>query len=473
MKIYAPNVHLFAYQLRQTTNSNGAETDNLTPLLDGGKAIVKAFGIDTQIPTRDRPGYRVDLLAENLKNDAIVHFEKEPDADFTGIAYPVRIHDTYALALNIRRPERDLQDNKTELVEPTFFKQLNPQHCWHNIRPSIGKTLLLTAWYDPRNKWPFGQFQGKQDNFRDLADRCLKSFQGKDPLPPFYQSGELFGSPIYEYGIPGDANSNTQILVWIFRTSETDRQLQAHYPNLVDILCYRHKIAKSYNKSRSLYKVCFHESRKLKETFDRVEKNLDRGLKADSEEIKTWLKNFPRIAFEYDRFLQDLTNQLLTIQINSQNYKRELQSLQSQLPDRNLSILEAFLESDRLFQEQIRSDLGYLQQRAKLLDRAVETIRSIVEIEQQESLQKLNHNDRDLQNTIAIVGVGLSFAAVGATVSPYLIKEEPDRPLIPLDLSALNSVHPLIFALLFSGFCGLVGAIVTKLIQEFQDKCDP
>ncbi|MEQ9371401.1 MAG: hypothetical protein RIG63_20600 [Coleofasciculus chthonoplastes F3-SA18-01] len=48
----------------------------------------------------------------------------------------------------------------------------------------------------------------------------------------------------------------------------------------------------------------------------------------------------------------------------------------------------------------------------------IETIRGIVETEQAES-------DRALQDTVAIVGVGLAAAAIGATVAPYVIPTEP------------------------------------------------
>jgi len=64
----------------------------------------------------------------------------------------------------------------------------------------------------------------------------------------------------------------------------------------------------------------------------------------------------------------------------------------------------------------------------------IEAIRGIVETEQAES-------DRALQNTVAIIGVGLAAAAIGATVAPYVIATEPRQPILPP--FSTNHFHPL------------------------------
>ncbi|MCW6053449.1 hypothetical protein K4039_26180 [Lyngbya sp. CCAP 1446/10] len=95
-KIYAPNVHLFAYQLRK---ESGEQKDNLKKLFEQGEKILKQFGINQTIDIQDQPGYRVELAAQQTEDNASIFFEKWSDSPITGIAYPVRIHDTFALAL--------------------------------------------------------------------------------------------------------------------------------------------------------------------------------------------------------------------------------------------------------------------------------------------------------------------------------------------------------------------------------------
>lgn len=108
-KIYAPNVHLFAYQLRKESDP---QKDNLKELFEKGENILKKFGINQKIHIQDQPGYRVELLAQQTEDDASIFFEKWSDYPITGIAYPVRIHDTFSLALNVRRPEKTNRELK-------------------------------------------------------------------------------------------------------------------------------------------------------------------------------------------------------------------------------------------------------------------------------------------------------------------------------------------------------------------------
>jgi hypothetical protein len=88
----------------------------------------------------------------------------------------------------------------------------------------------------------------------------------------------------------------------------------------------------------------------------------------------------------------------------------------------------------------------------QLFGQMIEAIRGIVETEQAQS-------DRSLQNTIAIVGVGLGAAGVGIGAAPYLFPQEPISPLLPP--FSTNYLHPLVQSLLFSLAIGVTGAAVT------------
>jgi hypothetical protein len=471
-KIYAPNVHLFAYQLRKESEH---QKDNLKELFEKGENILKQFGINQTIDIQDQPGYRVELLAQQTEDDASIFFEKWSDSPITGIAYPVRIHDTFALALNVRRPEKNEQGIKTSDVDIDFLKRLHPNDCWmpSQVNASLGQTLLLTIWYTPEKTWrPFRNSREDQKKLQSLADKCLRAFiPDKLETPPFYQSGELFGSPIFEYGIPDGLENYCHVLVWIFVTPETDTKLQEEYPNLVDIFCYHHKIVQAYKLSRYVYKVLSHEYKEIEAEIAIVErlpddKTLDA---ADLEELKKALKRIPSLNFSYVGFIRDLDNYRLPLKINLQNYKREIKLLQKKYPQEDLSFLENFSdEKAHIFEEQIQADLDYFAKGSDLLEKALDAIRGRVEIEQAEC-------DRNLQKTIQAVGFGIGAAGVVATSTPYWIKQEPGLIGInkPLSFSALATFILIIFLSLSAGLLtwGIASGVMNgKSSKENPDK---
>jgi len=451
-KIYAPNVHLFAYQLRKESDP---QKDNLKELFEKGENILKEFGINQIIDIQDKPGYRVELLAQQTEDDASIFFEKWSDSPITGIAYPVRIHDTFALALNVRRPEKNEQGIKTADVDIDFFKRLHPNDCWmpSKVNASLGQTLLLTLWYTPEKTWrPFRNSREDKKKLQYLADKCLRAFiPDKLETPPFYQSGELFGSPIFEYGIPDELENYCHVLVWVFVTPETDTKLQEEYPNLVDIFCYRAKIIQAYKLSRSVYKVLSNSYKEIEAEIAIVErlpddKTLDA---ADLEELKKALKRIPSLNFSYVGFIRNLDNYRLPLKINLQNYKREIKLLQKKYPQEDLRFLENFSdENAHIFEEQIQADLDYFANGSDLLEKALDAIRGRVEIEQAEC-------DRNLQKTIQSVGFGIGAAGVVATSAPYWIKQEP--VIIPINKPFISSsLNTFTFIILLSLSVGLL-----------------
>jgi hypothetical protein len=450
-KIYAPNVHLFAYQLRKESEP---QKDNLKELFEKGENILKQFGINQTIDIQDKPGYRVELSAQQTEDNATIFFEKWSDSPITGIAYPVRVHDTFALALNVRRPEKNEQGIKTADVDIDFFKRLHPSDCWmpSQVNASLGQTLLLTLWYTPEKTWQFWNSREDQKKLKSFADKCLRAFiPDKSEIPPFYRPGELFGSPIFEYGIPDELENYCHVLVWVFVTPETDTKLQEEYPNLVDIFCYRAKIIQAYKLSRYVYKVLSDSYKEVKDEIAIVErlpddKTLDA---ADLEELKKALKRIPSLNFSYVGFIRNLDNYRLPLKINLQNYERELKLIQKKYPQEDLSFLEFFAEEKaHIFEEQIQADLDYFANGSDLLEKALDAIRGRVEIEQAEC-------DRNLQKTIQAVGFGIGAAGVVATSAPYWIKQEPviisiNKPFIS------SSLNTFIFIILLSLSAGLL-----------------
>jgi hypothetical protein len=103
------------------------------------------------------------------------------------------------------------------------------------IGSSLGQTLLLTVWYTEEKQWlPWKSPQNRQE-LRELADNCLREFiPNQYSCPDFYREGQLFGSPIFEYGVPTQEKDYCHILIWIFCEADTsDKFKTTTHPLLI------------------------------------------------------------------------------------------------------------------------------------------------------------------------------------------------------------------------------------------------
>ncbi|NEO95608.1 MAG: hypothetical protein F6K56_37740 [Moorea sp. SIO3G5] len=225
-KIYAPNIHLFAFHLRNASSSDSqADRDYDSKLLwHLCHDIFAKFQIQQRLDLREvAEGSRIALLTGATKDNILLPLEGKLSVNndkvirITGQACPLQIYDSYALGLNIRIPEVE-NNHKTEDVDLTVFNYFNPDQCFlpskinSNINSSLGQILLLTAWLPQKQA---------QDShlWKEIADQCVQNFLGEknqDNCPPLYQEGQLFDSPIFEYGIPDQSQDYGQIFVWLF-----------------------------------------------------------------------------------------------------------------------------------------------------------------------------------------------------------------------------------------------------------------
>ena len=465
-KIYAPNVHLFAFHLKDRHPPN-LLWDKCNTLLSQRFSVTKTLEIEEQ------PGYRVDLLKDKTDDDVALHFESKIFLDGTpltiaGLATPLRIHDTYILALNLRRPELDENQKKTNPLDLNVLELLNPSGCLmpSEIGSSLGQTLLLTVWYTEEKQWlPWKSPQNRQE-LRELADNCLREFiPNQYSCPDFYREGQLFGSPIFEYGVPTQEKDYCHILIWIFCEADASDKFIDRYSSFINLFCYLNQTVATYKLSRQVHQVLRQDYQAIEPYINTIFQGMpvDQLLTQDElNQFKKYLKDIPQKYLSYSRLIRDLDHYRLTIYINAQNYKRELNDIQSQLPAENLSFLSRFFDEDyRIFTEQIQSDLGYFQHGAGLLEKAMTAIQGRVDIDQAES-------DRSLQNTVAIVGVGLGGAGVGISAAPYLFPQEPVQPLLPP--FSTNHFHPITQSVLLSLGFGVGFAAVTWIVIYLMQK---
>ncbi|OBQ33646.1 MAG: hypothetical protein AN487_19920 [Anabaena sp. CRKS33] len=455
MKIYAPNIHVFTFQLYKGSNfDDNIDSKDLNFIWERGNDIIKEvlkqdLQLSQKIDVNKDEGFnKVDIL--NDQNEVAVYLEgnvnpsPQQDILITGLAYPCRISDSYGLWLNLRRPEKE-NNQRTEDVETDFFKLLNPNNCL--ILPThplfLGQTILITA----------SIINAKiQNDHQKIADECLKEVFHQNTVPPFYRQGELFGSPIFEYGLPNQSSQYQQVLICLFTEKETGKKFDQSCPKLLDLFFHHSKIVKAYKDSRAIYKDLDKKYRDIESEVNKILelKNNQDITRQDLKKLQNQLKAFPTLALEYTRLVLNLEDSQNTIVINADNYGDKLEQIKHNLNGENLDFLEIFLNKNcATFKRQIQADLGYFQHGSQLLDQAVNSIRGIVEIEQAKS-------DRSLETTVQVLGIGFGG---GAIVSGVIVQhiDKINQPFLPI------SKNPFLASLILSIIATIVCTLLAML----------
>jgi hypothetical protein len=295
-----------------------------------------------------------------------------------------------------------------------------------------------------------------QNDHQKIADECLKEVFHQNTVPPFYRQGELFDSPIFEYGLPNQSSQYQQVLIWLFTKQETGNKFDQSYQQLLDLFFHHSKIIKAYKDSRAIYKDLDKKYRDIESEVNKILelKNNQDITRQDLKKLQNQLKAFPTLGLEYTRLLLSLEDSQNTIVINADNYSNKLEQIKHNLNGENLDFLEIFLNKNcATFKRQIQADLGYFQHGSQLLDQAVNSIRGIVEIEQAKS-------DRSLERTVQILGIGLG----GGAIVSGVIVEHIDK--INLPLLPIIPKNPFSASLILSIIATLVWTLLIWLIID-------
>lgn len=467
-KVYAPNIHLFAFHSSHEPIPHYSFSKDFDDELLWKKCndIFVKFKIEQQLKIRKiSDGLRVALLegaTDNMISLPLVGqiFHQEQSHRMTGFACPIKIENNYALALNLRIPEFNEKNKKTEELELTFFKDLNQGSCFlpRNISSSIGQTVLLTGWLSQRQ-------QPNQRLWREIADECVQNFLGKEleQCPPLYQSGQLFGSPIFEYGNPYQPHIDGQIVVWLFVRevfngkvdSKIDNNFGFFYQKMIDLLYYRQKIIKAYQLALEAYSNIQKRNQTIIKIIDQIaelpqENHQSTELKPALSDIeindfKEKLKILPKLALEYTDGIQAIEGARLTIEANTKNYVERLRQIQERLPNYDLSFLSSFsLKTCGSFQDDLKVKLNESMQKSSLVGKAIASIRGIVEIDKvqrdrtlEETLRSneiaAQEREKKLQIWFALVVICIAvssiYAQVSSPVKTVLNYLNPEQPL--------------------------------------------
>ena len=486
-QLYAPKVYLFAFHLFKTpdadTNSS-VKDPNL--LWDKCHEIFSKFHIKQQlklhppIPEKRRfdllDGENPDAIVLEIKTEIPY---KDHELKLEGFAYPLQIYDTYGLGLNLGFPDPPLENgHKIPAVDISVLEKFNPDSCLlpDIIKSYFGQTLIITAWLSEEQKQKDAQF------LKSLADECLREFvYDSHKYPELYQKGQLFGSPIFEYGLINDRENYCHILVWLFSDSETDKSFQECYQLLLDLFFYRNKVITEFWNSRDTYRDAYQEYEQIqklvRKTFNELPQ-ADTLTEDNLKYLKGQLKAMAKRTVEYSDLLRDLESRRNSIAINTDNYKNKLRIIRNRLDsskELDLSFLVSFAQENcSVFQEQIQGDLGYFVPGASLLEKAISSIRGIVEIDQaerdrlreerekkreedeetkqEERELKEKEKERRLERTVQTLGVALGTGGLVASSFNHI-----DKPFaLPGSPKATDAFHPVTVTLFWSFLIALI-----------------
>jgi tetratricopeptide (TPR) repeat protein len=465
-KIYAPNVHLFAFHSGQNSIKHSPSSTTFDEELLWKKCndIFALFNVNQNLRVRKvSDGARVALLEGATENMILLPVEgllphEQEKHRITGCACPLKIEDSYALALNLRIPEFNEQGKKTDDVELSVFQDFNQEQCFlpKEINSSLGQTVILTAWLSQKQ-------QPNQRLWREIADECVRNFLGNgwQHCPPLYQSGQLLGSPIFEYGNPYQPHSCGQIWVWLFVREvfngkvdpKTDNNFGFFYQKLIDLLCYRQKIIKAYQQALDVYADLAQLNQTIKDIINKIaelpQENARSQVQSQAQglsdversNLKDKLRILPKLALDYAEGIQAIEGYRQIIEINIKNYAEKLKQIQERIPNYDLSFLAVFTQKTcGRFQDDLKVKLSECVQKSGLVEKAIASIRGIVEIDNAQ-------RDRTLEETLRVNGIEAQkrernlqiwFALVVTCLAMSSISSQVSSPV----RTVLNYIHP-------------------------------
>jgi len=492
MNIFAPNLYLCAYHLREDDTEGDSH-----PLWKNCDRLLSPLTDTRLIPHLHHSKNRILLPPPQTE----ICFSLPNFSNMKGFIQPVQIpEDSYGVFFNIGYDD----SNPANTVEIPVLELFNTQQILPFV-PSqyfLGQTLLLTLNLTPENQ------DLKGAKLTELANQCYQALFSQNNSPS--RLGELFGSPIFEYGNPRKPDKSPHILIWLFRDKIADINLGKSFRQTFDLFFYRHKITKAFEDSRGISQQLKQYYLSLDPTLDQIQAQIDNAQPDPQNDdylraLKEQLKQLATDSLIYDRLLRKMKDFFNTITINLNNYNDTIEGICAILgtDKEELYFWRYFGEQTApQFRSQIEADLSYFEQGTGLISQAVASIRAIVEIDQaqcdrtwqqqekeqeeqlQEQLRQQEHNfleqlhqqdqqfqkqmeanreqeekeNQELQDQIQAVGVGIAAGAIMASSSGLITQPwsfpSRDRLLLP--------PHPFIIALAISSLFSVGAWWLTK-----------
>lgn len=375
---------------------------------------------------------KVEQLQSNKENSDLDRFELfyQPfEKPLEGSYFALQLGDIYALKLAVS-DVTDTTETDKRSDTPRDIDQLSKL-----------KSLLISklnhhsknAELDPDKQGTLGQtwfFWGKltdssqkpEEVAKEVAKECYEKLKPKDSNwnPNFTQCGEFLGGTLFEYWhvpqnwvLENQFNAeNYHLIICLFPadgepTEKLRKKMQGVYFDLTKLFCYRHKIIWSYHKSRGVVQDLKTRTVKINQLIADLE-GLDAG-KINLTQMESKLIQDMRSLSDYTVDLTRLETHGHTIAINQENYKKRLTKIETNAKSKLDNLREFSETAEERYRQQIEKDLKILSGGVTLLENLLQTIATVVNIEQTKT-------DRDLTATVAIASLGLAASGITATV---------------------------------------------------------
>lgn len=475
LAIYAPNLYLFAFQLAKGLDGKWQPKENDREWLGENYSLIisKFPGFETQFQQKfklrenDESQEIYSNLLDTEKYPQGVLWLKQSELPEVAGIYPQQIADTYALMWILYKIQAEGKDE----VTTSELAKFNPENCL-DIKGNIGKTLLFYAFVK----------EEEQQDLRKLADECLNNILPQENQPPFLKSDRLFNSKIFVYSNPKDEKHEDkgQVLIIFFTKEENNEKFQKAYKSTLQALLLEyHKIVRAYHQGKEQYTKASEQIGEIGKIINELDELDQKEGEINLENLKKKLKEILQIHMEYYQIIAKIERQINNIEINLYNYERDLENMQKETED-NLDyfvyLKERILQS---LQKEVQINKSYATEGLLLIEKAVATIRGLIEIDQAESDRKLQElkereaeertkereeiqalkgkSDRQLQITIASVGTGI---AVSGTVASSLGQITQDNPI-----TWLPKIDAEVQSVFYTSLVSIIFGVLTSILM--------
>lgn len=230
---------------------------------------------------------------------------------------------------------------------------------------------------------------------------------------------------------------NIHVLIFIYPNKESMENAAEFYDDWMRLFCYRNKILWAYSEIYCIKLKLKEGFRSIRETINILNNNFD------LQKLKLILESNIQTYYKYVINLNYLEIQRGTIEINLYNYQEHLKYMDNYIKenltkfgDTDLKFFEDFsVIVQQKYLIQAKKDYENLTPAVNILENQLNSIRGIVEIEQAERDRRLETQNTNFQNKIAVVGVAVATASLSTSVISPFVK----------DIYGLPSIKPLTY----------------------------
>jgi hypothetical protein len=292
----------------------------------------------------------------------------------------------------------------------------------------LGQTLLITINVKPNN---YNRIQREQlKKFADqLLDILFTDGCGERRRPRFNRAGNLLSNPIFEYGLFGDLYNYCHVLVW-FLSEETGNLQQGEtaeetakdifektYLRLLGLFLFRARIIHYFQKS--CREVNFSKGSEIEDIFDKI------ATEDNFKDLENIIKSILKHEQTCESKIQNIDKAHADIIKYIRRYQERILQIAGIYPKYHLSFLKVFSQQTcRYFLDQIEADLMYVRHDSILAEKALNSVNSLVKIEQTKEEIEQTKAENMLNSIVLGATFSVGISSVLAASEILIVEDE-------------------------------------------------